>query len=176
MKFIDDIKAASSWLAFKTRYYTGKNGDVLAWDFVERLGDRQAAIVVARTKESESYILTRCFRPPFNDYIWEFPAGLIDKGESPGEAALRELEEETGYRGKVKHVSCSLCSSAGLTNEVIYLVYVECDETPKSKVRLEVSEDITVKKLGPDAIGSFLKFPGGIIDAKLYAELRGRVA
>ena len=39
------------------------------------------------------------FRPPIEKLSIELPAGLIDPGESAGEAALRELKEETGYTG-----------------------------------------------------------------------------
>lgn len=35
-------------------------------------------------------------RPPLDAYTVEFPAGLIDKGESAETAAARELKEETG--------------------------------------------------------------------------------
>ncbi len=35
----------------------------------------------------------------------QFPAGLIDAGETPAQAALRELREETGYSGTVVEVS-----------------------------------------------------------------------
>jgi 8-oxo-dGTP pyrophosphatase MutT (NUDIX family) len=41
------------------------------------------------------------YRPPVEAFCVEFPAGLIDEGESPEEAAVRELREETGYSGKV---------------------------------------------------------------------------
>ena len=52
----------------------------------------------------------------------EFPAGLIDQGESPEQAALRELAEETGYgseaspetKGRVEYVSRPLADSPGL--------------------------------------------------------------
>ncbi|MBS1874673.1 MAG: NUDIX hydrolase [Acidobacteria bacterium] len=43
-------------------------------------------------------LLVRQYRVPARDYLWELPAGKIDPGESPLEAARRELEEETGLR------------------------------------------------------------------------------
>ena len=48
------------------------------------------------------------YRPPVEAYCVEFPAGLIDEGETPEQAAVRELKEETGYEGKVCAVSPTL--------------------------------------------------------------------
>lgn len=36
--------------------------------------------------------------------VWTLPGGGLDFGESPATAVLRELEEETGYRGEVEHL------------------------------------------------------------------------
>lgn len=46
-------------------------------------------------------ILQKQFRPPVNKITIEVPAGLIDAGETPEQAAVRELKEETGYVGVV---------------------------------------------------------------------------
>lgn len=46
-------------------------------------------------------LLEKQFRPPADKIVVEFPAGLVDAGESPEEAAVRELLEETGYVGTV---------------------------------------------------------------------------
>ena len=42
-------------------------------------------------------ILIRQYRYPLGRFIYELPAGLIEPGEDPGQAAARELKEETGY-------------------------------------------------------------------------------
>jgi 8-oxo-dGTP pyrophosphatase MutT (NUDIX family) len=46
-------------------------------------------------------ILQKQYRPPLNKVVIEVPAGLIDAGETPEQAAVRELKEETGYVGTV---------------------------------------------------------------------------
>lgn len=44
------------------------------------------------------FLMVRQFRPPLERIIWEFPSGQLDPGETPAEAAARELFEETGHR------------------------------------------------------------------------------
>ena len=41
------------------------------------------------------------YRPPVDAMCVEFPAGMVDEGETSEKAALRELREETGYEGRV---------------------------------------------------------------------------
>lgn len=57
----------------------------------------------------------------------QFAQGLIDEGETPAQAALRELKEECGYIGEVTSVSPYLAMSPGMTNESIMLVTVDVD-------------------------------------------------
>ena len=47
-------------------------------------------------KDPSRLVMIRQYRYPLNDYLYELPAGLIDPGETPGEAATREMKEETG--------------------------------------------------------------------------------
>jgi len=46
--------------------------------------------------EPDKIIMIRQYRYPLDDYLYELPAGLIDAGETPQEAAIREMKEETG--------------------------------------------------------------------------------
>jgi ADP-ribose pyrophosphatase len=53
--------------------------------------------VVALTDDRQ-VLIVRQYRPAVEQYTLEFPSGLIDPGETPAEAARRELLEETGYQ------------------------------------------------------------------------------
>jgi len=54
------------------------------------------ATVVAITKNQE-VVLIKQYRHGAGKVIWEFPGGVVDPGESPMQAAKRELLEESGY-------------------------------------------------------------------------------
>lgn len=55
------------------------------------------AVAVAAFTQDNKMILTRQYRHPFTQIIHDLPAGGVEEGETSEEAALRELEEETGY-------------------------------------------------------------------------------
>ena len=58
-------------------------------------------IAILEKETGPELLLQKQFRPPVDKVCIEIPAGLIDKGESPDDAAIRELKEETGYVGTV---------------------------------------------------------------------------
>ena len=72
------------------------------WHHVVRLP--RAAMVVLLDDQGRALLLWR-HRFVQDRWGWELPGGLIDEGEEPAETAVRELEEETGYRaGRVEHL------------------------------------------------------------------------
>lgn len=80
-----------------------------------------AVAIVALTDKNE-LIMERQFRYPFDQVIWEIPAGKIDKGETdPLNAAKRELAEETGIiAGKMTFIG-DFYPSPAILSERIYL-------------------------------------------------------
>jgi ADP-ribose pyrophosphatase len=66
-------------------------------DLYYRINSPDGIIVLATTAEGD-LVLVRQFRPALGTYTLEFPAGAIDPGETPEQAARRELEEETGFQ------------------------------------------------------------------------------
>ncbi|HYJ78168.1 MAG TPA: NUDIX hydrolase [Longimicrobiaceae bacterium] len=62
------------------------------------------AVTVVAVTPDESLVLVEQFRHPLQRVTLETPAGMMEPGESPAEAAARELREETGYEGRPAQV------------------------------------------------------------------------
>jgi ADP-ribose pyrophosphatase len=79
-----------------------------------------AAIIFPLTTDSE-VVLVRQYRPPLDMMELGLPAGLVEEGERPEEAARRELSEETGYTGGDWEPLGSVASSPSLKDNWAYL-------------------------------------------------------
>ena len=87
-----------------------------------------AVAVVPILPDDETLVVTQ-YRYAIEQDTVELPAGKIDPGETPEQAAAREMEEETGYRvGRLEHL-ISFGPSIGYSNEVIH-VFAAHDLTP----------------------------------------------
>ncbi|WP_148682944.1 NUDIX hydrolase [Pyrobaculum ferrireducens] len=73
-------------------------------------------------------VLVRQFRPALRSWTLEIPAGTLDGGESPEEAAVREMVEETGYRPVRLVPLLEFYPSPGLSDELIRLYFTDALE------------------------------------------------
>ena len=173
--FEEQLLYSGCWSEMVEFNYEDDNQQMRKWEGLHRKHRAEAVIIVARLQPSGQFIIIRQFRPPTNSYILEFPAGLVDPGESQETTAIRELFEETGYVGTVENISPRLFSSPGILSETVSFVQVQVDENIAEnlhpKPENEPGEFITVFVKSPDEIAEFFKLEkkqGVQFDVKLY--------
>ncbi|AET66733.1 ADP-ribose pyrophosphatase [Desulfosporosinus orientis DSM 765] len=77
------------------------------------------AVGIIAVQERE-LLLVRQYRYAVEQETLEIPAGKLDPRESPFDCAIRELREETGFRGRMEHIS-TFFTTPGFTDEVMHL-------------------------------------------------------
>jgi len=150
--------------------YTDNDGKEHRWVKAQRPNGQHAAVIVPmlRINSTPYLIVTKEFRVPLNGYEFGFPAGLIDPGENPTSTAVRELREETGYKvDKILEVSPLVFNSPGLTDEGVYLVYVEVSQKPE-ETNLQGSEEIVTYIMGQEGIKTLLDDSSKLFGAKAW--------
>jgi ADP-ribose pyrophosphatase len=80
-----------------------------------------AAVAIVAVDAEQRVLLVRQQRPAVGGNVLEIPAGLLDDGEPPLDAAKRELQEETGLHGGRWVEAATVLSSPGFTDERIHL-------------------------------------------------------
>jgi len=93
------------------------NGREHSLDFVRHPG---AAAVVA-VDPSRRVCFVRQYRHGIEDFMWEIPAGKLDRGEAPDVCAVRELREETGITARSWLPMGVYVPAPGIFTEVIHL-------------------------------------------------------
>ncbi len=121
--------AVGRFLRIDELEFTDRRGMKRHWETAGRVNSRGAAVIIAEIVPDGKLILVRQFRPPAWQYLVEFPAGLIDPGESPAATALRELREETGFEGEAVSVLPESASSPGMSSEKMTIVTMRVDGT-----------------------------------------------
>ncbi len=82
---------------------------------------RHASAVAVLARDADGRVLGVVQRRPAIDaHTWELPAGLIDPGETPLDAAARELAEEANLAGDLRLVNAAFVSP-GFTDERVHL-------------------------------------------------------
>ena len=120
--------------------------------------------VVVPLKDDGRIIMVKQFRYPFQKFLLEMPAGKLDKNEDPLVCAVRELEEETGYKTNNIVKLGSICTTPGFCTEVLH-IYLAEDLIPGNHNREEGEHGMEVFELTLDEIDSKIRL-GEIVDSK----------
>lgn len=103
----------------------------------------------------EGFVVLKEYRYPIKSWSYEFAAGIIDAGELPEEAAVREIREETGFVvDKIESLG-DFYPSFGATDEKIYLFYAKC--TANVGAENEFTEFITYEIMKKEKLESLIK-------------------
>ena len=164
MKTLKEIRPAGGGFLKKYELHYDVDGRPVCWEVIslndlKTAGDLAGALtaveIIARFQDGD-WLLCREYRFAVHDYVWEFPTGMIEKGETPEEAARRELQEETGLEIlRIDRVLPPCCYSVGLTDEIIVPVCV----TVRGRMQdsRDTYEDIAPRKMSQAQIQALLR-------------------
>lgn len=167
----EEVRWAGRFIAAKTR---GR------WEYVSRTRNIKAAVILAI--DDGHVILVEQFRVPLGRPCIELPAGLIgdeagSEREDAATAAMRELEEETGYRAGRMESLGEFHSSPGMVTEAFTLFRAH-DLTRVSEGGGVDGEGITVHRVALSHIAAFVaarRAEGMAIDTRMLMLLAPRI-
>lgn len=127
----------------------------------------RASCIIAKLPNGK-FLMEKQYRYPYDEVIYEFPAGKCDKDEDPAITAKRELEEETGYlANKIEYIG-EIYPSCAYTDEIIYIYFAT--GLVKTHKHWDENERVEVFELTMDEILDLTK-KGILKDAKSVSGL-----
>ncbi|MEA3044911.1 MAG: ADP-ribose pyrophosphatase [Sphingomonadales bacterium] len=148
------------------------------WEYVARTRGIHAAVILAI--DEGAVILVEQYRVPLGRNCLELPAGLVGdeaEGEEAAVAAIRELEEETGYRAARATELGRFYSSPGMVSEGFTLLRAEGLERIGEGGGV-AGEDILVHRVPLAEVAAFVaakRAEGCAIDVRLLLLLAGDI-
>jgi len=120
------MKITSSKEVYRCRVFRvmeEEASDSKSWEIKRSIVRHPGSAVMMAVDEKGRVLLVRQYRLPAGGYLWELPAGKLDGGETPLQAAKRELIEETGLRAKKWKKLAAFYPSPGYVGEkmTVYL-------------------------------------------------------
>ncbi|WP_311562218.1 NUDIX hydrolase [Peptoniphilus duerdenii] len=129
------------------------------------LHDNAVALVAIH---DDKILLVKQYRISVDKIIYEVPAGMIEHDENPKDAALRELEEETGYRAKNIEYLTEFYSTPGFCTEKLSIFYAKDLEFVGQN--LDEGENLEVVEMPLEEVMSMIE-SGEIMDGKTISSI-----
>jgi ADP-ribose diphosphatase len=160
------------------RVYTGKvfnvdrdrvrmpNGRAVSVEIVRH----SSSVVIVPVPEPGKVILIRQFRYPINRFLWELPAGSVDEGETPVEAARRECHEEIGLVPATVVRLAALYPTPGYCDEEMIFFRASGLETTAEQAHVDEDEDIEAQTFELREVRDMIR-RGEIVDMKTIVAL-----
>lgn len=135
------------------------NHTIVNWTFTQ---GRHYVGILALTPEN-NVVLVKQYRPALKNMTVEIPAGLVELGEEPEVAALRELQEETGYHAQKITKIYDYYTSPGFTD---------------SQFHIYLAEELVMKEqhLDPEEFIEVIEIPWDNIPKECYRDSKSLIA
>ena len=153
------VYSCSLFRVTEDRAVDGKTGFKIKRCVVRHVG---SAVMMA-VDEKNRILLVRQYRLPAERYLWELPAGRLDPGETPLQAAKRELREETGCSARKWTKLVTFFASPGYVQERMTIYRAE--ELTQGEATPMDDERIEAKWFTRKEVGAMIR-SGKIQDAK----------
>lgn len=146
---LKDIKLVhqGNYLSYYVLDYTDKDGNIKPYEMVSKQGSKlgrtdeltassignigTAVILLVLNEDNSKILLSKEFRMGVNHWVYNDVAGLIEPGETVGQAAARELFEETGLKiTKIRDILPATFTCAPVTDDVTTLVICNAEGNP----------------------------------------------
>lgn len=111
--------------------------------------------VIAITEDGK-YVMERQYRHGLGETCVELCAGVIEDGETPIEAAKRELEEETGYTGGEWTHLMNISGNASTTSNLTHC-FIALNVKPNGHRHLDKTEDLDVELMSEEEVFELMK-------------------
>lgn len=128
----------------------------------------RGSVVVLPVLPDGRILLVRQYRHATRQFLWELVAGRMEPGETPRQAAARELIEETGYRARSFRVFLDLFPTPGFLEERMYILLAH--GLTSGDARPEVDEKIISRAYTYTELKQMIR-RGKLRDAKTIAGL-----
>src|SRR5438067_2935986 len=141
---MSEAKLLSSRIAYKGNHIQVREDRVIepaGHECSREIVVHPGAVCIVARPTADDVILIRQYRHATGRELLEIPAGTLHDGEDPRECAIRELEEEAGYRAAEMVERARFWTTPGFTTEFMYLY----EATGLTKTQINPDDDEVIE-------------------------------